>query len=132
MKKSIIYLTLATLFLVSCKTQSLQTLSNQKFTITELNGKPLKQIEEVKPSISFTTDQVNATVGCNSIFATYVAKEGGKLIFENGGATRMMCPEQMRENEFIDAFNKVAHYVIKGKEIFFYDSNSILLFKGKK
>lgn len=132
MKKNILYLTLFTICLISCKTQSVKGLDNQTFNITELNGKPLKQIEEEKPSISFKDNRVNATVGCNRIFANYKTTLNGSITFENGGATKMMCPEQMREDEFINAFNKVAHYYIKGKQVFFYDSNSILLFKAVK
>lgn len=132
MKKDILYLTIATICFISCKTQSITGLDNQTFNIVELNGKPLKQIEEEKPSISFKDNHVNATVGCNRIFADYKTKPNGSITFENGGATRMMCPEQMRENEFINAFNNVAHYYIKGKQVFFYDSNSILLFKAVK
>ncbi len=132
MKKQFFCIAIVALCMTSCKTQCIKTLENQSFTITELNGKPLEQTENEKPSISFKDNQVNATVGCNQIFAKYTAAKGGKLVFSSGGATKMLCPEQMREDEFIEAFNKVAHYTMQGRQILFYDSNNNLLFKGTK
>lgn len=132
MKKAIIYMAATLLCLASCKTQGVLSLDNQSFKITELNGRPLNSSEEIKPAISFADNRVNATVGCNRIFANYTAGTDGSIKFNQGGSTRMMCPEALREDEFLAAFNNVAHYKYNGKEVRFYNAKKQLLFKAHK
>lgn len=122
----------ASLVFASCKSTT-ATLSDKSYTITELNGTPLQKVEAT-PTISFKGKRVNATVGCNQIFADYSVAKDGKISFTTGGMTRMMCPDVMRENEFVDAFNKVASYKISadGTEVSFLDGEGKVLFKAKK
>ncbi len=122
----------ASLMFASCKSTT-ATLSDNSFTITELNGSTLQKVD-VTPTISFTGKRVNATVGCNQIFADYSVEKDGKISFTTGGMTRMMCPDVMRENEFVEAFNNVASYKISagGSEVSFFDKAGKLLFKAKK
>ncbi|MDO4512123.1 MAG: META domain-containing protein [Bacteroidales bacterium] len=121
----------AALMCASCKSTS--ALSNQAYTLTELNGTELKKVEAT-PSISFTGNRVNATVGCNQIFAEYKVEKNGKIAFSMPGMTRMMCHEEMREQEFVVAFNKVAGYQLSadGSEVSFLDAQGKVLFKAKK
>ena len=96
----------AALSLVSCKSTT-ASLSDKQYTLTELNGTQLEKVD-VTPSISFAKGRVNATVGCNQIFADYKVSKDGKIIFSTEGMTRMLCPDVMREDEFVEAFNKVS------------------------
>lgn len=131
MKKNFFILTVATILLASCNNQIVKSIANQSFQLTELNGKALLATEEIQPTIAFTDKEVNATVGCNQIFAHYTATSNGKLTFSNGGATKMMCPEELREDEFLKAFNKVVRYTIKDKTISFFDAENNLIFKAR-
>ena len=131
MKKTFLII-LAAISLAACKTADSLGLAGQSFSLTQLNNKPLVADEGIKPAISFTDKQVNATVGCNRIFAGYTHDNKGKLSFTNGGATRMMCPDKYREDEFLAAFNKVAKYKLSGKTIKFYDNEGNLLFTATK
>lgn len=115
---------------VSCKCGA--GLENKTLAITELNGTRLPGSEMSKPSIMFKDGRVSATVGCNSIGGFYVVGNGGSLTFKQGMSTKMFCPEEMREDEFIAAFNKVAKYnVADDGEVSFLDSQGNLLFKAK-
>ena len=122
----------AALSLVSCKSTT-ASLSDKQYTLTELNGTQLEKVD-VTPSISFAKGRVNATVGCNQIFADYKVSKDGKITFSTGGMTRMLCPDVMREDEFVEAFNKVDRYQISadGSEVSFLDKAGKVLFKGKK
>ncbi len=117
---------------VSCKS-NVASIDNQTFTLTELNGSKLVQVEETTPSISFAGNRVAATVGCNSITGDYKVGEDGAISFSYGASTRMMCPQEMREDEFIEAFNKVAKYTVADDgEVSFLDADGKLLFKARK
>lgn len=140
MRKSIIMAAFAAaLTLASCKstTASLSnsnySLADKSYTLVELNGTALEKVSET-PTISFTKDRVNATVGCNQIFAEFSEQGGGKITFGTGGMTRMMCPDVKREQEFAQAFNSVASYQVnaQGTEVTFFDKDGKALFKAKK
>lgn len=117
--------------LVSC-TEGQASLDNQEFKLVELNGTALESEEENPCMISFQDNRVNATVGCNSIFAVYAADSDGSLSFTEGGATKMACPDEIREDEFLAAFNKVARYEWQGDTVTFYDIEGNQLFKAQK
>ncbi|UKI43768.1 MAG: META domain-containing protein [Porphyromonadaceae bacterium] len=61
---------------MSCKSTT-ASLSDKQYTLTELNGTQLEKVD-VTPSISFAKGRVNATVGCNQIFADYKVSKDGK------------------------------------------------------
>ncbi|MCF0199766.1 MAG: META domain-containing protein [Bacteroidales bacterium] len=113
-----------------------QTLDNLSFVIIELNGTPLEvgkvDSEENIPHIAFAEGNVNASVGCNQLNAAYTVGENGAIAFEMAALTKMACPEGSREDEFIEAFNKVVAYKYDGCEISFVDADGNLLFKGKQ
>lgn len=116
---------------VSCKS-NVASIDNKTFTLTELNGSTLEKVMETTPSISFDGSRVSATVGCNSITGEYKAGDDGALTFTYGASTRMFCPEEMREDEFLAAFNKVARYTVATDgEVSFLDAEGNLLFKAK-
>lgn len=119
------------LTLVSC-TMGQPSLDEQSFKLVELNGTALDFEEENPCMISFLDNRVNASVGCNSIFAVYEAESDGTLIFTEKGSTKMACPEELREDEFLSAFNRVARYEWKKNIVSFYDGEGTLLFKAQK
>lgn len=131
MKKIVLLMAIAILSLASCN-KAVPSLDNQSFTITELNGQALAPNEFKTPSIAFDGTRVNATVGGNEIFAMYAAEEDGTIALTEGGSTKMAVPEELREDEFIAAFNKVARYTFEGEEVCFYDADGKLLFKAVK
>lgn len=118
--------------MVSCKS-GVAIIDNQAFAITELNGTALPGSEMAKPSIMFEGGRVSATVGCNTIGGEYKADAEGNITITQGMSTKMLCPEEMREDEFLAAFNKVAKYTTSDSgEVSFLDAQGNLLFKAKK
>lgn len=116
---------------VSCKS-NVASLDNQTFAITELNGTALPGSEMAKPSIMFQGGRVSATVGCNNIGGEYKADAEGNITITQGMSTKMFCPEEMREDEFLAAFNKVARYTVATDgEVSFLDAEGNILFKAK-
>lgn len=118
--------------MVSCKS-GVASIDNQTFAITELNGTALPGSEMAKPSIMFQDGRVSATVGCNTIGGEYKTDADGNITITQGMMTKMFCPEEMREDEFLTAFNKVAKYTVDDEGVVsFLDAQGNLLFKAKK
>lgn len=131
MKKLILLAAIAALTITSCQTMNID-LAYRSFRLTELNGKALVANGDVQPSISFEKSRVNATVGCNSIFGVCKFGKNKALTIREGGATKMMCPDNIREDEFLAAFNKVARYITVDHKINFLDANGNILFVAEK
>lgn len=112
-----------------------QPLDNAEFVLVELNGEvfvtPEDVAEENVPHIAFADGNVNASVGCNQLHAVYKVGEGGEIAFEYAALTKMACPDELRENEFVEAFNKVIKYDFTDNVIRFFDADGNVLFIGK-
>lgn len=126
--KSLIAVGIMAISMTSCSTGTL--LSGKTYDITELNGSALPGSEETKAFISFKDGEINTSVGCNSIFAPYKALKDGTILISEGGSTRMLCPDELREDEYLATLQKVKRYEVSGKTISFYDGNNKLLFKA--
>lgn len=125
----------ATLAFSSCKTttDSIEnSIDNKTFNLSTLNGTPLNVDANNPAIISFSGNRVNATVGCNQIFAEYKTDKNGKIMLSMGGATKMLCPDEMREDEFIAAFNSIASYTMTAEEVSFLDKDGKVLFTATK
>lgn len=119
----------------SSASKSENSISNMKLAIVELNGTELvNNVNDSQPQILFIADSktVSASVGCNTINATYSEKGNGKLSIEMALSTKMACPDELREDEFVDAFNKIATYSFDGDFVVFIDSENNVLFKCSK
>lgn len=123
---------LAALIFTSCNSSSV--IANKTYTLTELNGFRLKQMPEQRraPQIKFTDKMASATVGCNLINAEYTTKGNGNITFGLGAMTKMYCPDALREDEFVQAFNNVARYQASpdGAHVNFLDKDGKILFRA--
>lgn len=130
MKKILLSLIIA-ITLASCATSSTD-IKGKSFVLTELNNTKLNVFnEDNPPMIFFDKDHVNATVGCNSIFAVYHTGKNGAVSLSESGSTKMFCPEQSREDEFIEAFNSIVGYTVIGDVISFKDKNDKIVLRGR-
>lgn len=116
---------------VSCSA-SKDALNNQKFTITELNGTEYVSKGDAPAYISFSDGKLSTSVGGNVINASYKLGKDGSINISKGATTMMMVPEEFREDEYVDAVNKVASYEIKGDTVCFLDKNGSVLIKAQK
>lgn len=130
MKKILLSLT-AAITLASCATSTLE-LAGKSITLTELNNTELSVFnEDNPPTIMFDNNRVSATVGCNSIFAVYHTGKNGTISMSESGSTKMFCPEESREDEFIKAFNSIAGYSVAGDIISFRNKEGKIILKGR-
>lgn len=137
--KKFIYIAAAALALAACgqkksgtAAEAVSGIADTKFNITELNGTAYQSLGEEPAFIAFEGDRCNASVGGNSIFAVYAEGEEGKITLSEGGATKMMVPEEYREDEFIAAFNAIASYSTDADTVVFCNAEGTALLKAVK
>lgn len=111
MKKIVLAATAAVI--MSCAA-STELLKNQTFNITELNGTEYVSMGLEPARILFEDGRLNANLGGNSISAGYKEGADGKLTLEHGLSTKMLVPEEFREDEFISTLNNVTKFTMEG------------------
>lgn len=125
------FLALAAAAAVSCAGGS-NELNDKTFRIFELNGTELVVTGDVPAEVMFKDGRCNATVGGNSIFSAYQEGKDGSLTFTEGGMTKMFVPEELREDEFVEAINDVRSFVLDGDTLHLFNSAGELLMKGAR
>ncbi|MRI63574.1 META domain-containing protein [Ornithobacterium rhinotracheale] len=97
-------------------------LQNNKDAELGFNASPL--------SINFqkedTEIKVNGFAGCNRFFGPCTA-QAGVINFSNLASTRMACPQLDIENRYLSLLGKSNRYEIKGKDLYLYQNNLLLL-----
>lgn len=115
--------------LVGCSSTKKNELAQKTFDITLLNGTAFILSEgDITPFISFSENTVSASVGCNQLFANYQLDGTDGITMTASAATQMLCPDELREDEFIAAFNKVVSYKLIESTLSFYDAEGNTLF----
>ncbi len=85
--------------------------------------------------INVAENQMNATVGCNSIFGQINrnGRAANSLAFDNTGATKMMCPDKdTLEQALIDAINSTRSFLLLNGELTFSNEDAEVVLKATK
>ena len=92
------------------------TLSENKWILTELNGKAVanKTSKEYFINLDSKSGKFTGFAGCNNLKGSYVMTKPGKLMLTNIISTKMACNELKMENDFIAALGKTDNYMIEG------------------
>ena len=131
--KKLIIIAAAIAALSSCCCKNAESsIANTAFNIIELNGTEYQSLGDKPAFIAFEDSTCNASVGGNSIFASYKEDKDGKLTLSEGGMTRMMVPAEYREDEFVNAFNSIASYTANSDTVVFLNAEGAELIKAVK
>lgn len=76
-------------------------LADRAWIILSINGKAPTRRD--KAEISFTKDRLSATVGCNTLGASYQLQRRNQIVTGAVISTRMACPNIMREEAALGA-----------------------------
>jgi len=116
--------------------------SSRKAT-TELNGnwelvmfpsssKTLDELFTMKrPELQLEDGRLSGTTGCNRINGSYTVSGSNIQFGPNLALTKMGCPNY-DENIFLEAFNKVNHYLLKNNELQLMQDSTVLMTFGKR
>lgn len=91
------------------------------WTLVELQGKAVPKAEDARraPSISFSREgnRVSGFAGCNRFTGTFTVEAGNKLKFSPLAMTRMMCPDDALEPEFMKVLESHEHFQADGQTL---------------
>lgn len=93
------------------------TLVSDSWKLVELEGTAVNSDDPEAYTITFTTEDGNRLFGkgdCNRYFGSYTESGVRELSFSAMGSTKMFCPNQQREDQFLDMVQSVNSYTIDG------------------
>lgn len=129
--KKILCAAVAAATLASCASTS-DVLNDQTFTLVELNGTEYVSVGEEPAVIIFADGRLNANLGGNSITATYKAGQDGSLELSYGASTKMLVPDEYREDEFVAALNSVRSFALDGDVVSLLNGEGTVVVKAEK
>lgn len=140
MKKSIIYIVFAGLFLASCKTAPVadfnkvkQIIQSNTWILQDESGNA-KGFNGQDVTMKFSQDnglQAVGFAGCNNYFSS-VDLQPANIKFSQAGSTMMACPEMENEQAFLELLTQVNGYEVSGSELRLFQNKILLLrFKTK-
>jgi heat shock protein HslJ len=105
-------------------------LSETKWKLTELNGKPVTNTtgKDFYINLDSKTAKFVAYAGCNNISGAYTMIAETKLAFSKIISTKMACPNSDMEAKFVKALEKVDNYMIEdsGKMLHFHNGKKAI------
>lgn len=135
--KNILVLTAIVLAFTACKPKQKQpfgrnlTLENRQWVLRELNGVRYSndQAIEQRPGIRFDAkdNTWGANVGCNQINGMYTTQDD-MIKLQQMAMTKMACPEEFRETEFVQMLDKANRFSLTSKKVRKKDFYTLLLF----
>ncbi len=103
------------------ETKEVFTISNTKWKLIELNGKPLKNSNQASNDLFLQLNMDNryaAFAGCNRMMGGFELKEElSRIKFTKGASTMMACPDMTTEQEFSKMLETVDNYSINGNQM---------------
>ena len=124
------------LALSSCSTQKSAYSVGGEWALINLNGKSITPSSETPfIGIDLSEGHLYGFTGCNRLTGNINVKAfpAGKPNFSQLGMTRMLCPDDVYESDFMEALNKVKSSEVKNNEMLLKDAkgNVSLTFKKK-
>ncbi|MCM5663730.1 copper resistance protein NlpE N-terminal domain-containing protein [Galbibacter mesophilus] len=93
------------------------TLTDKKWKLVTLMGKPISEIEETatEPFIEFSSEEnrVGGNAGCNNFSGSYTLKEGNRFETSPLATTMKACMKMQVEGQLMKVLEKVDTYTIK-------------------
>ncbi len=135
MKKSVIYIIFAGLFMISCKTSPVadfnkvkQIIEANTWVLQDENGSA-KGFNGQDVTMKFRQEnglQASGFAGCNNYF-TSVNLQPTSISFSQPGSTLMACPDMENEQAFLDLLTQVNGYEVAGSELRLFQNKILLL-----
>ena len=107
------------------------TLTNTRWKLTELNGKPVSmapnQREEIHITLASDKPSVSGFSGCNRMIGGYEL-DGDHLKFSQLAGTMMACVSPMMENEseFVKTLAHTTSYRISGEQLTLFSNQTVI------
>lgn len=139
--KKVVLIMLSAIVLMACGGETKNSLVGTSWMLVELNGKPVDRAELMDKeayTMNFEQDSTGVRVygmgDCNRFFGMPVIDaENESILLGEMGVTRMMCPNQEREDEYIKALSEAKNYKLKdGSLVLLNGSDAVAKFTENK
>ena len=120
MKRSFLILFAAPLFVVtSCcnfasRSREVKPLAGTEWHLVQIMGLDVDKAADSYNLLFSTDGKVSGGGDCNRLMGSYKTDDKRALDFGALASTRMMCPDQQSEDEFMDMLGRVTHYEMDG------------------
>jgi heat shock protein HslJ len=93
-----------------------KALTDKKWKLVEMNGKPVKNNSTNGKDYFITLqaegNKINGFAGCNNFFGTYELTQGNRISFSKMASTMMACPDMTTEQELFMILETVDNYTL--------------------
>lgn len=123
---------LLALLFFQCKSQKTGVnykLNSTRWTLVELNKKPLLNKDLRAPYIIFNEEEhkIGGYASCNNFTGNYKLSENDGIEFFTFTMTYAQCSDMSVEKAFMSVFNKTESYTIAESTMVFMDANSEII-----
>lgn len=133
--KKLLLIALSAIVLIACSGEKKSSLIGTSWMLVELNGQPVDRSELTDAeayTLNFEQDSTGVRVfgmgDCNRFFGMPTIDEKNEsILFGDMGVTRMMCPNQQREDEYIKALSDAKSYKIKEGSLVLMNGSDVLV-----
>ena len=133
--KQIALIIAVVIFSISCGSSRKATAElngNWELVMFPSSSKTLDELFTMKrPELQLEDGRLSGTTGCNRINGSYTVSGSNIQFGPNLALTKMGCPNY-DENIFLEAFNKVNHYLLKNNELQLMQDSTVLMTFGKR
>lgn len=106
------------------KSKSAMPLTGTEWKLTQMHG---KNIESDNYRVLFGADGSLSGVGdCNRFTGSYTMNVGVLKVGDNLASTRMMCPNQQQENDFLKMLTEADAYYIDGTQLMLLRNGEVI------
>lgn len=120
MKKYFLIALAATILIVtgccncSSRSKDAKPLVGTQWHLVQIMGRDVDKPDDSYTLLFAADGNVSGTGDCNRITGRYSADEKRALKLSQMASTRMMCPDQKSENEYLQMLERVTHYEMDG------------------
>jgi heat shock protein HslJ len=133
--RQLIILTIAVVLLLACRASRKSAVDLNGTWELVLFSSSTKTLDEIftmkRPELQLDNGRLTGTTGCNRINGSYTVSGNSIQIGPNLAMTKMGCPNY-DENVFLEAFNKVNRYELKGNQLQLMLDSSLLMTFSKQ
>lgn len=137
MKRSFLILLAATLFVVtSCcncasRSREVKPLVGTEWHLVQIMGRDVDKSSDSYNLLFSADGNVSGVGDCNRLMGSYKTNEKRALELGQLASTRMMCPDQQSEDEFMQMLSGVTHYEMDGDMMLLLsDGELVAIFKA--
>ncbi len=133
------YAAMALLLVVGCcncrhkSAKNTLPLEGTSWQLIQLGGQSVKAaVDQYTVQFDASEHRMVGVGACNRLSANYTTDERRQLALSEVASTRMLCPDEAMERQFVEALTATTHYDMDGKMLLLLNNGKLLaVLQGK-